>query len=378
MLRRIIAASLMMLIIISPCAAFADEYPVNLAGVKAAVLVEGTSCNAVVDYKGEERFEVGGLSRLPALLAVCQKIDSGVLQLSQTVTVSAAAAKVSGPTAFIEEYEKAEVSMLLKAAVMICAGDAIYALGEAAYGSAEACTMAANEALKELGVGVTLNDINGTGAQFTPKELAAIGSALIKSQSFNLYSALFYDSIQHEDGRMTELASSNKLLKSCVGCNGVATGSSAEAGYCGVFGVKRGSGSFICAVIGAGSSNKRAECAQSMIEYGFAAFDIKQLAKMGEVVVDSIPVKGGVASSTALVAKEDYVALMPKNASLEKEEDIPEEIFAPVGKDTVVGSITYSLNGERVAKVELVPAESIEKAETGDYVNMVLKSWVHG
>jgi len=379
MFGRVIAAFLAMLITICcPCFALADEYPVNLAGIKSAVLVEGSTCEAVVDYNGSEHMEAGGLSRLPALLAVCKKIDSGGLELSQTVTVSAAAAKVSGPTAFIEEYEKAQVSMLLKAAVMICAGDAIYALGEAAYGSAEACTIAANEMLSGLGVEATLSDINGTGAMFSANELAKIGSELMKSQSFNLYSSLYYDSIQHEDGRVTELASSNKLLKSCVGCSGVGTGSSAQAGYCGIFFVKRGSGSFICAVMGAGSSNKRAECAQSMIEYGFAAFDVKQLAMAGDIMVDSVPVKGGVLSSTSLVAKKDAVVLTAKNALLEKSEDIPQEVIAPVTTDSVVGSITYRLNGKTIGKVELVPSQSIKRAETGDYVNMVLKSWIHG
>lgn len=141
--------------------------------------------------------------------------------------------------------------MLLKAAAVICAGDAIYALGEAAYGSIEACAMAAAEKLNSMGIQAESGEISDGSIRLSAADLAAIGGRLSESGCFSLYSGIFYDSIQHEDGRTTELASSNKLIKSCVGTNGVATGSSAEAGYCGHILSEARRAVFICAVIGA-------------------------------------------------------------------------------------------------------------------------------
>lgn len=199
----------------------------------------------------------------------------------------------------------------------------------------------------------------------------------MQSQSFTLYSGLFYDTIQHADGRITELASSNKLLKSCVGTNGAGTGSSSAAGYCGVFSVKRGNTSYICTVLGAQNSSQRAEKAQTMLEYAFAAYDAKTLASEGEIIEESIPVHNGTRGSVALAAKKTTVALLPKNAKPVEQRDIPETLEAPVDSNTVVGRITYTLEGDMVGMVELVCAEAVEKANAFDYIRMSLMEWLH-
>ena len=355
----------------------AEEYPVDISGIRAAAVIEQNSGVAVLEYNASEEMDTGGLSRLPVLLAVCKKIDSGAIALTDTVTVSAAAAGVSGPTAFLEAYEQAEASLLLKAAVMICAGDAIYALAEGVYGSAEACAIAVNEIMQDMEIDANYTDITGSGISFTAHEMAKIGAQLMQSQSFTLYSGLFYDTIQHADGRITELASSNKLLKSCVGTNGAGTGSSSAAGYCGVFSVKRGNTSYICTVLGAQNSSQRAEKAQTMLEYAFAAYDAKTLASEGEIIEESIPVHNGTRGSVALAAKKTTVALLPKNAKPVEQRDIPETLEAPVDSNTVVGRITYTLEGDMVGMVELVCAEAVEKANAFDYIRMSLMEWLH-
>ena len=281
-----------------------------------------------------------------------------------------------GPTAFLDAYENAEVSMLLKAAAVICAGDAIYALGEAAYGSIEACAMAAAEKLNSMGIQAESGEIANGSVRLSADDLVRIGGKLSTSECFSLYSGIFYDSIQHEDGRTTELASSNKLIKSCVGTNGVATGSSAEAGYCGIFSAKRGSAVFICAVIGAKNSSERAAKAKAMLEYAFAAYDIKTVAKQGERIA-AVEVKNGTASVAELTAREGVVCLLPKNAGLQSDKDIPDMLEAPVSKNDVLGSITYSLDGEQIAKVELVSSADIPRAGTAHYVGRILCEWLH-
>ena len=377
MLKKCICTAVAAAMLLGFNVACAEEYPVDISGIKAVAVIEQTGGQVIMEHNADERMDTGGLSRLPVLLAVCNKIDSGAAALTDIITVSAAAAKVSGPTAFLEEYEQIEVSALLKAAVMICAGDAIYALGEGIYGSAEACVLAVNNAMANMGMDVSYTDLTGSGISFSANEIAMIGAALMKSQSFMLYSGLYYDSIQHSDGRTTELASSNKLLKSCVGTNGVGTGSSSSAGYCGVFSVKRGNTAYVCAVLGAQNSSRRAEKAQSMLEYAFAAYDVKILASEGEVIEQSIPIKSGTVSQIALAAKETTVALIPKNAKLEEKRDVPEILEAPVSKGAVVGSITYLLDGETMGKVELVSAEGVERAKVMDYARMFLLQWVH-
>ncbi len=373
--KRLAGALLAAMLLMSLGAANGEEYPVDISGVRAAVLCSREG-QGIIEYNSGERLEVGGLGRLPLLLAACEKIDGGGPALTDKVTVSREAARVTGPTAFLEAYENAEVSMLLKAAAVICAGDAIYALGEAAYGSIEACAMAAAEKLNGMGIQAESGEIADGSIRLSAADLAAIGGRLSESGCFSLYSGIFYDSIRHEDGRITELASSNKLIKSCAGTSGVATGSSAKAGYCGVFSVKRGSSVFICAVIGAKSSSERAAKARAMLEYAFAAYDVKTVAKRGERIA-AVEVKNGTAPVAELTAKEGAVCLLPKNAELRSDSDIPDMLEAPVSKNDVLGSVAYTLDGEQVALVELISSADIPRADTAHYVGRIIFEWLH-
>ena len=109
--KRLAGTLLALVLLISFGAAYGEEYPVDVSGMKAAVLCSQDG-QSIIEYNSAERLEVGGLGRLPLLLAACDKIDGGGLALTDKVTVSREAAGVPGPTAFLDAYENAEVSML--------------------------------------------------------------------------------------------------------------------------------------------------------------------------------------------------------------------------------------------------------------------------
>lgn len=361
--------------------ALAEEgaMPADMAGAKAAVLAEQAGGQTVAAYKAEEKMEVGGLTRLAALLAVCEGMDQGLLAAEASVTVSEAAAKVKGPTAFLSAYEVMDAASLLKAAVMITAGDAIYALSEAVYGSATACLQRMQARLPTLGIEAAYTDLMGTEVRLSANDLIALGRALMQSPSFTAYSSLFFDGITHVDGRATELASSNRLLKTSVGCAGVATGSSSSAGYCGVFSVSRGGTAWICALIGAPNASSRTAAAAGLIDYGFAAYEAKTLAKAEQVMVESMPVLGARRSSVALVAAADAVLLLPKGTEYEAQWELPATLTAPLLGQEAVGRVRYVKDtGEEICSVELLPAEDIQQARLADYAALVLTGWVHG
>lgn len=224
-------------VILAVCVVFAAIYMPRYA-VAAQFSFDGAAQAGIYELNtltplyetGDASVEVAGLSRLPALLVLCELMDSGDIDAEGMVSISANAARISGPTAFVEAGETLAASELLKAAVMIGAGDAITALAEAVSGGGVVALI--NQRLSQLGISKTLDDIHGSGSAFTVRELAMLGAALVESPSFLAWSGTYYDTLTHSDGRITELASSNKLLRSCAGCIGVATGSSSSAGYC--------------------------------------------------------------------------------------------------------------------------------------------------
>lgn len=372
------AALAAVLLFVGASASLAESAPVDLSGVKTAVIAEATTGQLIFEKSAKERVNVAGLSRLPSLLLVCELVDAGALSPSDTVTVSEAAAAVKGPTAFVESYEKISAGDLLKAAVMIGAGDAVYALAEAATGSSAVFVEQLNERLLALGVDVSYQGITGDGVLLSAADLIAVGAELVKSGTYRNYATLYMDEIVHEKGNATELVNSNRLVRSLPGCGGVGTGSSDAAGYCGVFWVLRGDAAYVCAVTGAQNSSARFQSAQAMLEYAFGAYKAAALAKEGEILIENIPVKGGTEPFVSLAAKNSAVLLLRQNETYEVRRNVPETLYAPLASDAVVGTLEYlDREGNLIAVVELVPHKDMAQAGLGDFIRLLFLGFLH-
>lgn len=363
------------LTLFSTLPAFA-EMPIDMGTAKAALLIERSSGKVLLGENTEASYSVAGLSRLPALLLVCEALDKGELSLQQQIRVSETAASAKGTSAFLEAYETLSASVLLKAAAMILAGDAIYALCEALSASQEILVSRINERLSALGISVQYSDLLGSDVSLSAMDIAALGNALCESTAYRSFSMLYNDSLVHEDGRHTDITSANKLLKSCTGCIGGLTGSSQEAGYCGVFMVQRGQICYIAVVIGAQNATERAKVASELVEYAFSAFSVKTLAREGEVLVRDIPVIGGTQSRVDLVATEN-ITLVARNTEYTLEKDIPESLTAPLTQGARLGSIRYiDSQGECIAEVELTVTMDVPVARMRDHFLLILRQWV--
>lgn len=378
-IRVVVLASIAIIVFLFACCqtTFAIEMTVDTditSNSKSAVLVEANSLQALISHKADERQNIAGLTKLPALLVVCEAVDNGKLDIASSVSISEKAAKVSGPTAFIEAGETIDAKSLMKAACMIGAGDAVMALGEHIFGSENVFIGEIDSRLDELGIEITLSDALGLGVQLSANELAKLGAALMQSGCFSEHAKLVLEYITHSDGRTTELSNPNRMLRNYAGCGGVMTGSSTADGYTGVFSITKGDTHFIAAVIGCQNSSIRFETATAMYNQGFAAIRVQRLASKGDVISKGIRVKGSRIRDVNLVAKDTVVVLLDKNAPpLEGIEDIPTELKAPLNSNNVVGAVCYrNSEGEEVGRVELVPQYDIDASSFRGIVSLLL------
>ena len=125
----------------------AESVPVDTSLVRAAVLMEAETGRLLFASNEESKLEVAGLSRLAALLVICDAFDGGMIDGDTMINVSHKAASVRGATAFLSEGESMKASDLLRAAVMINAGDAIHALAATVCGSDSAASERINNRL---------------------------------------------------------------------------------------------------------------------------------------------------------------------------------------------------------------------------------------
>ena len=159
---------------------------------------------------------------------------------------------------------------------------------------------------------------------------------------------------------------------------GSATGSSAEAGYCGLFGVRRAETAYLCVVTGAPDSAARFSMAQEMIEYCFTAYKATALARAGEVLVEAMPVRGGTLDTVDLVAGTDAVLLLRQGETYERGLSLPEILTAPLPANRAVGKAYFTgPDGTVVAEIDLFPKSDVSAATLWEHVRRVFVYWLH-
>lgn len=359
--------------LLSPIEPARAECAPELAGVSCALLCDAATGKTVLEKNADEPAEFAGLVRLPALILICRAFDGGAICGNTPVTVSREAAAVRGATAFLAPNERISADLLLKAAVMLNAGDAVCALMQ------EVCSDPAEEVnalLAGLGIEKRAEGGMGEGLVLTAREVAALCLELVKSPSFLKYSSIYTDSLPHEKAPETELVNPNRLVRHYSGCFGVATGSVRGSDYCGAFIARRGSTALLAVVAGASGSDARFSAARGLLDHGFSAFRTVELNTDGDEVA-VLPVTGGLERTVSVVTAACASALLPVNAAkVTSELELPESVAAPIEEGAVLGRLVIlDPEGNELGSVPLAAANSVPEAGWWDRVMLMLSRW---
>lgn len=354
---------------------------VSAEGTKEAkaILLRPHNSEIVMDQKNStDRYSVAGLCKIPALLTLCRAFDEGLIPLDTEMEVSQKASKVPGPTAFLEAGEQVRAGELIKAAVMISAGDAIWTLMENAFGSEEIFLQNIGIVLKDAGVDLTLETCLGTGTLFSCDDLYRLGELAIESKTFLQYAGLYMDSLSHQKGSTTELVNANRMIRSYGGCIGLLTGSSREDGYCGVFAAKRNEMTYLCCIIGSPTSEARFAEATQLLDNAFANYKLETPASAGKTLYPEWPVLYGDRKTVDLVPHDNVVLLRSKaDGALEQSDDLPEALLAPLDPDAAVGNVTFTdAAGNTLAVVALYPSEIVRSNGYPDVIRRLIASYL--
>ena len=346
----------------------------------AYCVISPQSKETIADYQADEALGVAGLSKLPAILTLCTAVDRGLISKDVTISVGSVAASIGGPSAYLKRGEQIAADELLRAAVMISAGDAIWALMENAFGSEDVFLQNINLTLKDNGIEHTVAHALGTDERFTCRELALLGTAALKSETFLKYCSETYAVIEHPDGRKTELTNANKLLTSLSGCIGLLTGSSKTDGYCGVFACRRKDTIFVCSITGAPNSKTRFEICTKLIEEAFANYTEYELASIDEPVVEDYPVESGNTETIDLYTRESISLLLKKSDGEPTARfDLPDKLSAPLDTEFSVGSVSFlDRNGSLLYELALYPERNVDATGFREILKRILLVYVNG
>lgn len=343
----------------------------------AAVLMEASTGKILYDKSADEKRPIASVTKVMTLLLTMEAIDAGKITLEDMLSCSEHAAGMGGSQIYLEPGEQMSLNDLLKCVVVSSANDGATMIAEYIAGSEDGFVALMNQRAAELGMnnthfvdcsGLTDSDDHYSCA----RDVAIMSQQLISHEKIFDYTTIWMDEVR---GGEFGLANTNKLLKTYDGINGLKTGSTSKAFYCLSATAKRDDMQLIAVVLGAPTSKERFADATTILDYGFANYEIAHTADTAAEIAPVPVIRGDEAEITPEISGGDTL-LVPKGgkSAMVAEVRLQPDVEAPVEKGQVLGQIRYTLNGGVVATIDLTAPKAIEKLTIAKLFSQLLRA----
>jgi D-alanyl-D-alanine carboxypeptidase (penicillin-binding protein 5/6) len=344
-----------------------------------AVLIEQYSGKVLYDHNMHEKLRPASVTKVMTLLLIMEQIDSGKLNYTDKIPCSENAAGMGGSQIWLDVKEELTVDEMLKAICVVSANDCTVAMAEYIAGSEEAFVQRMNEKAKELGMNDTTfkncHGIDEDGHVTSAYDIALMSRELLtKHPNITKYTTIYMDTLRN--GK-SELVNTNKLIRNYKGATGLKTGSTSVALYNLSASATRDDLSLIAVIMKAPSTKVRFEEAQKLLDYGFSNFQYKKLASKNNVL-KQVAVGKGVSNTVNAIIEQDAGVLIQKGQddNITQSLSIANNVSAPITKGQKLGEISYFLNNEEIAKVNIIAETNVAKNTFINVVNYIYQNWV--
>ena len=368
-------------------------FPTSFAAESSSISINSPSCMLIEASTGKILYEKNANQvRYPASTT---KIMTAILvlekcELTDIATVSRNAVQSIPPdyvTCRIKEGENLTIEQLLNVLLIPSANDAAIVLAEHVSGSVSKFSDLMNEKAKEIGCKdthfVNPNGIHNKNHTSTAYDLALIGQYAMKNDTFQKlvqktkYTLPSTNKYAKED--RTFYTTNDLLVKNTSksksnyyypNATGIKTGYTGEAGNCLVSSAKKDNMEVIAVVLGAdftkeGLSEKFLDSI-TLLDYAFEHYSIKTLQEKNSFLQE-IEVAGATKETRNLkvLVKDPIEALVAKNTDSEdlKPEISFVELKAPISADSIIGKITYTVDGKNYSS-DLIAQDNVLPSNT--------------
>ena len=337
----------------------------------AAVLIEQNSGKVLYDKNMHEQLRPASVTKVMTILLIMEAIDSGKISYDTQIPCSENASSMGGSQIWLDTTETLSVNDMLKAICVVSANDCTVAMAEYLEGSQEAFVQKMNEKAKELGMNDTCfkncHGIDEDGHITSAYDIALMSKELLtKHPDITKYTTIYMDSLRN--GK-SELVNTNKLIRTYNGITGLKTGSTSLALYNLSASATRNDLSLIAVIMKAPTTKLRFAEAQKLLDYGFSNYSYIKLGDSGDTV-QSVPVNKGIESSINATVENTSGVLIPKGKEKQIEKNIilQDNLSAPIYKGQKIGEITYNLDGNNLAIIDLVASNDVPSIGLREYV----------
>ena len=235
-----------------------------------------------------------------------------------------------------------------------------------------------NAKAKELGMNDTsfknCHGIDEDGHVTSSYDIALMSRELLqKHPQITNYTTIYMDTLR--DGK-SELVNTNKLIRNYKGATGLKTGSTSLALYNLSASATRDDLSLIAVIMKAPSTKVRFAEAQKLLDYGFNNYSCKVFGSTGETL-QTLPVNKGVESSVNVSFESSAKVFVKKGQenNIVQNINLENNLSAPIYKGQKVGEVTYTLNNETIATVNLIADSEIKKVNLWTMTTHLYEIW---
>ncbi len=352
----------------------------------SAILIEASTGQVVFEQNADERRSPASITKIMTLLLAFEQLEEGKISLSDEVMVSEYAGSMGGSQVYLAEGEVQTLETMIKCIVISSGNDAAVAVAEHIAGTEAAFVELMNEKAKQLGMenthfedccGLSDSDNHYSSA----RDVAIMSRELIVNYpKIYDYTMIWMENITHETKQgssLFTLSSTNKLLKQYPYTTGLKTGFTSKAGFCVSATARKDDMDMIAVIMGAENGKVRFNEAKELLSFGFNVSDVyidENKEALGQLLLE-----GGKQDWVSLKYADEFRYLDTKGNDVSKVEKVvklPKVIEAPVQQGQKAGEAVYSLNNQVIGKVDILFAESVEKAGYIDYLHRIFMEFL--
>jgi D-alanyl-D-alanine carboxypeptidase (penicillin-binding protein 5/6) len=265
--------------------------------------------------------------------------------------------------------QRVSVRDLLYGLILLSGNDAAVTLAEAVSGTVPRFVRLMNRTAANLGLdGTSYENPVGLDApsQFsTATDLASLGRVLMRMPRFRKI-ASSREATLTSYRPPVEIATLNNFVADNYWARGIKTGRTLDAGYVLASDGRREATELIGVVMGTPSEAARDAETVELMDYGFSLYE-KRVPVRTQRPAARVDVRFE-ESDLAVFGERPVRIGVREGERLTVVRSLPDEVEGPVARNEKVGTATVLLDGQRIARVDLLAGRSVAEPSTGDRI----------
>lgn len=299
----------------SPTVSLAQSFQTLAA---QAILVDADTGTVLFEKNADELMAPASMAKTMTIEMIFNEIRQGRLNLDSEFVVSENAWRKGGGSAggssmFAQLNSRIKLSDLMRGIIVQSGNDSAIAVAEGIAGTEDNFARMMTDRARQLGLPKSVFK-NPTGYSHPEQKVTARELARLAIHIIETYPDLYKIFAEREfTWNKIRQQNRNPLLAADIGADGLKTGNLDESGFGLVASAVQNGQRLILVVNGLKTARDRATESRKLLEFGFRAFEPRQLFAKGESVGEA-QVFGGDRGSVGLVANKPVRLLMPRGS----------------------------------------------------------------